>query len=496
MIRRRAARRTGSVQVGWDDGGHLCGGACRGDHRTARLAVLLALLVVSRPPLAAAQASTGGLLVELPYPGSDATTTMFVHPDTSRLWLSGQTNVILQYHPGFHAAYSGSNSLSADADSAASYVVTLFMGLQVTDTTEVIFDVEATGGSGLSDALGVAGFPNLDVVRNPDLSREPYVARGFVRQIIPLSDERVASERGPLALATSLPARRIEIRVGKMGLVDFFDVNAVGSDSHLQFMNWTVDTNGAYDFAADTRGYTYATILEYDDRDWAVRFAEALMPTVANGIDLDWHLGEARAENLEVEYRHHWLGEQEGVVRLLGYVNHARMGNYRRAVAAFLDGQEPVPNITATRAPGRTKVGFGINLEQNLTDSVRAFARVGWNDGDNESFAFTEVDRSGVAGADVRGTRWGRDDDKIGLAYSVNALSDAHRQYLALGGQGFLLGDGRLNYNTEQILETYYTLHVWRGVFVAADFQYIRHPGYNRDRGPVYIPGFRLHTEF
>lgn len=78
----------------------------------------------------------------------------------------------------------------------------------------------------------------------------------------------------------------------------------------------------------------------------------------------------------------------------------------------------------------------------------------------------------------------------------MNALSDAHREYLALGGQGFLLGDGRLNYNTEQILETYYTLHVWRGVFVAADFQYIRHPGYNRDRGPVIVPGFRFHTDF
>ena len=359
--------------------------------------LLVTAVVLLRMAAVPAQTLEATEPADPPRPAALAPVTMFEHPDTTRFWLSGQVNIIVQYHPSFHAAYSGPNSLQSNSEDATSYVVTLFSGYQLTDTTELLLDIESAGGTGLSDALGLAGFTNLDVVRNPSLSREPYVARGMVRQIIPFSDERIAVDRNALSLATSLPARRIEIRVGKLGLVDFFDVNAVGSDSHLQFMNWTVDTNGAYDFAADTRGYTYATILEYDEHDWAVRFAEALMSTVANGIDLDWHLGEARAENLEVEYRHHWLGEQEGVVRLLGYVNHARMGNYRRAIAAFLDGQEPVPNITATRAPGRTKVGFRINLEQNLSATVRAFARVGWNDGDNESFAFTEVDRSGVA---------------------------------------------------------------------------------------------------
>jgi len=261
-------------------------------------------------------------------------------------------------------------------------------------------------------------------------------------------------------------------------------------------MNWTVDTNGAFDFAADTRGYTGAALFEYDDHDWAARFAEALMPSVANGIDLDWHIGEARSENLEVERRHDWLAKRPGVVRVLAYMNHARMGNYGQANAAFLDGRDAAPTIEAHREPGRTKYGVGLNVEQSLTDVVRAFARFGWSDGQNESFAFTEVDRSGAIGGDLDGSVWQREHDKIGLALSINALSDPHRQYLALGGRGFLLGDGRLNYATEDIIESYYTAHVWRGVFAAADLQYIWHPGYNRDRGPVVIPGFRFHTDF
>ncbi len=423
-----------------------------------------------------------------------APVTLFEHPDTSRFWLSGQVNIIVQYHPAFHAAYSGPNSLQSHAEDATSYVVTLFSGYQLTDTTEVLLDIESAGGSGLSDALGLAGFSNLDVVRNPDLTKEPYVARGMVRQIIPLSEERVDAARTPLSLATNLPTRRIEIRVGKMGLPDFLDVNAVGSDSHLQFMNWTVDQNGAWDFAADTRGYTYAALLEYDDHEWAARFAEGMMPTVANGIHLDWHLGVARAENVELEHRHEVFG-REGAVRVLAYVNHAHMGNYRQAIDAFRAGHDPVPDITAHEASGRTKYGFGLNMEQVVTEALRVCGRLGWNDGQNETFAFTEVDRSALIAADLSGTLWRRDHDKIGLAYSVNGLSDDHREYLALGGQGFILGDGRLNYNTEQILETYYTVHLWRGIFVAADFQYIRHPGYNRDRGPAFIPGFRFHID-
>ncbi len=215
---------------------------------------------------------------------------LFPHSDTSRFWISGQANIIFQWHPTFASPYSGPNSLSAAAQSATSRVFTLYLGVQLTKNTEIYFDGESAGGAGIGAALGLAGFTNLDVVRNPALGPTPYIARVFLHQVIPLSSEREKSERGPLDMETSKPVRRIEIRVGKFGLADFLDLNSAGSDSHLQFLNWTIDNNGGWDYAADTRGYTWAADIEYHDRWGAVRFAEALMPKVANGINLDWDL--------------------------------------------------------------------------------------------------------------------------------------------------------------------------------------------------------------
>ena len=236
-------------------------------------------------------------------PADDPVVSLFPHSQTSRYWISGQDNIIFQWHPSFDASYSGRNSLRSTAEHATSNVATFFLGYQLGQTTEVFADVEAAAGGGLSDALGLAGFVNVDVVRNPQLGPSPYLARAMVRQIIPLSSETVEGERGPFALATSLPVRRLEVRAGKFGMADFFDLNDSGSDSHSQFMNWTVDNNGAYDYAADTRGYTVGIIAEYHDRNWAFRFGESLMPKVANGPDLDWNLRRARAENYELEIR-------------------------------------------------------------------------------------------------------------------------------------------------------------------------------------------------
>ncbi len=374
--------------------------------------------------------------------------------------------------------------------------MTLFTGLELTHSTEILFDPEITQGHGISDALGLAGFTNLDVVRNPDLGSAPYIARVMIHQIIPLSRESSAQPRGPLSLLTQLPVRRLELRGGKMALTDFFDVNAVGGDDHLQFLNWTDVNNGAYDYAADTRGYTYDVMLEYDDRAWAVRFAEALMPKVANGIQLDWNVRRARAENLEIELHPHVFAARPTAVRLLSYVNHANMGDYREAVALFLAGKTPQPIIEDTRRQGRIKYGFGVNLEQQLTASLRAFARFGWNEGRHESFAYTEVNQAFNLGADYRGDRWRRRHDKIGVAFISNAISKDHQEYLRLGGLGFLLGDGNLNYGRENIVESYYDAHFWRGVYGAFDLQHINNPGYNRDRGPVWVPALRLHVEF
>jgi hypothetical protein len=421
-----------------------------------------------------------------------AATTMFPHPDDSRWWLSGQVNLILQSHGRFTSPYEGDNSLRRDPEQALSRLWTIYTGVKLPAHTELLFDVESAGGRGLSDALGLAGFTNLDVVRNPTLGSAPYVARAMVHVTVPLTKELVDATATPFSLVTHVPARRIEIRAGKLGMADFFDVNAVGSDSHLQFTNWTIDNNGAYDYAADTRGYTYAAIVEYDAPKWALRFGEALMPTVANGIDMDWNIARSRAENVELE-----LHPTKGlVVRLLGYANHANMGSYNEAIAGFLTGRQPKPDVVAYREPGRVKTGFDANSEYTFPRAVRVFARAGWNEGHNESFAYTEVNNSAQAGGDLNGALWNRAQDRFGVAVVSNGLSAEHREYLALGGEGFLLGDGTLRYGREDILETYYTARVWRGLSVSGGLQYIDHPGYNQDRGPVLVGMLRLHVDF
>ena len=473
--------------------------------RKTRIAVCFALASLAfaalNPPLCAQDAPAAPASVPSAAPDTsdtsgDSPVTLFPHSDTSRWWISGQANIILQWHPAFHSPYSGANSFRAAGENDTSRVYTLYAGFALTHTTEIFADAESAGGHGLSQALGLAGFTNLDVVRNPALGPTPYLARLLLRQIIPLSSERVDAERGPLGLATSLPARRIEIRVGKMSLVDFLDVNSAGSDSHLQFLNWTVDNNGVYDYAANTRGYTDAAIIEFDSRSWSVRFAEAMMPKVANGLHLDADLFRAHSESYEVEWREHFLAGRSGVIRLLSFENHADMGNYREAINDFLAGQGSRPDIIATRQQGRVKYGFGLNVEQDLTKEFGLFARLGWADGRNESFAYTEVDRTLEIGSYFHGESWHRKNDHAGTVFTMNGIVADHARYLALGGLGFLLGDGALTYGHEKIFEGYYTLHVWRGIFSSFDLQHINNPGYNKARGPVVIPGLRLHVDF
>ena len=426
----------------------------------------------------------------------DPETRMFEHSAISPWWVSGQINEIAQGHPSFPAEYSGPNSLKLTSEFAVSNVLTLYTAYEFTDSFEGIFDLEEASGHGISDALGLGGYVNLDVVRNPDLGKAPYVARLMLHKVFRLSKDNEETERGPLSLFTELPARRLEVRVGKFSMVDFFDLNSVGSDSHLQFNNWTVDNNGAYDYAANTRGYTYGAIATYLSPRWAIRYALAMMPKIANGENLDADLFRANGQNLEFEYRGGLLPHRDGVVRLLSYLNTANMGNYQDSINQYKAGEVSMPDITATRRQGRHKYGFGLNIEQIVAKPVRVFTRLGWSDGHNESFAYTEVDRTAAFGFDVWGGLWKRPLDRVGVAYVINGLSATHREYLALGGLGFVLGDGALNYGQEQIVESYYTLHVWRGLYFAPLLQYIWNPGYNRDRGPVLVPGLRMHLEF
>src|SRR6266852_248801 len=429
-------------------------------------------------------------------PTEDPLPAMFPHPETGRLWISGQANFVSQWHPVFRSPYQGPNSLTPEAQDASSRVLTLYIGFRISHTAELLCDVQETGGHGIGEALGLAGFTNLDVVRNPLLSKAPYLARLMWHQIIPLTHAKAASERTPLSLFRELPERRLEIRFGKLSLVDFFDANTYGTDSNFQFMNWAVDNNGAYDYAADTRGYTFAAMLEYHDRRWAVRFAEALMPKVANGIHLDADMSRAHSENFEFEVHGSVIRGQEGIARFLTFVNRANMGDYRQAINNFLAGRTPTPDITAHPHQTTQKYGFGVNFEQPLNGWLGVFGRWGWNEGRHESFAYTEVDETAEIGAGFNGKRWRRKFDRAGLVFVSNGISRDHQQYLALGGSGFLLGDGRLNYSREEIVETYYPVHLWKGVYPAFGLQQINNLGYNRDRGPVVVPTLRLHVEF
>ncbi len=422
--------------------------------------------------------------------------SMLPHFRDERFWLSGQANFIFQAHPGFHADYSGPNSLRSSFDKATSRVLTLYTGVELNHSTEVLVDIEEAGGSALSTGLGLAGNTDLDIVRNPLLSKEPYLARAMIHKVFALSKDKVENQRSSLSLFGELPRRRLEIRFGKFSMPDFFDVNSVGSDTHLQFTNWSIDNNGAWDYAADTRGYTVGLVADYEDRNWGFRFAEGLMPKVANGIDLVWRPWQVHAENWEYELRHGVVPKKPGVVRLLAYTNYANMGIYRDAIEQFEEGLVPTPEITGHPWRVTRKYGFGVNLEQNLTLNLTAFARWGWDNGKTESFAYTEIDSTFAGGLGVNGAQWHRKQDRAGIAFVSNGINKYHQTYLAGGGLGFLLGDGGLNYGRENIVESYYTAHLWRGIYVAPGVQHINNPGYNRDRGPVLVPTFRLHVEF
>ncbi len=430
---------------------------------------------------------------------ADDSDTVFPHSESGRYWISGQANIIVQGHGAFPAQYSGPHSLTNWAQTTTTHLLTLFTGYELTRTTEVFLDVEDATGTGIGNTTGLAGYVNLDAVRiRLDMpgSKDPYLAQFMLRQIIPLTEERVAADRDELDLATSLPVRRIEFRLGKMDLTDFIDANTYGTDSNLQFLNWTVDDNGAYDVASNTRGYTDAAMLEYDDRWFSARFAEALMPKTADSNYLDANLARARAENLELEAQGKGIAHRAGAVRLLGYLNHGDMGNYREAIAEFLNHETPTPDITATRQQGRRRYGFGLNMEQSISDNFGLFARLGWTDGHNETFCYTEDDRTVQVGGVAFGSLWRRKSDRAGAAFVTNGIVAAHQQYLALGGLGIMLGDGGLDYQRERIVESFYTAHLWRGFFASYDFQHVNNPGYNQARGPVSVSAFRFHTDF
>jgi carbohydrate-selective porin OprB len=371
----------------------------------------------------------------------------------------------------------------------------VYLGWAPARHLQLYFDTEKFMGDGVSGATGLGGLTNGEVVRAgaENLPKRPYIARVYLRYMVPLGSEVTVVERSQDHVPGIEPVTRLEVKVGRFAVNDAFDVNRYAGSARTQFLNWSLWANTAWDFAANTRGFSDGAVVAYVSPQWSLRYGIFKMPEHANGQALE-ALSRARGQQLELEVQPGSFGT---VVRALAYVNTARMGLYSAALAqAVLTGA--VPDIVGERRDGRHKYGFGVNLEQPLADDgeTGVFARIGWNNGETESFAFTEVDRTFTIGGQLAGGAWGRPRDRAGVGLAVNALSGDHRSYLAAGGSGFLLGDGRLTYDNEEIIETYYRLQLGNYVQLSPDCQLIRNPGFNHDRGPVAFFALRVHAEY
>lgn len=405
-----------------------------------------------------------------------------------------QATYVWQDKRAFPAAYSGGNSLSPDKQLSYSFTATAMLGWRPWSGGELYFNPEAAQGVPLSGLTGLGGFTNGEMARSSGPTLKVYRARLFLRQTWGLGGGQEAVESGPNQLAGSVDQRRFVLTAGNLSVLDLFDNNAYSHDPRTQFLNWSIMTHGAYDYAADARGYSWGITGEWYAGDWVLRAGRFIQPNLPNQQSLDLRIFQHYGDQVELEHAH-TLGGQPGKLRLLAFRNRARMSRYQDALdLAARTGQ--VPSIDAVRTGVQAKTGVGLNLEQALSDDVGLFGRASWADGKTEIYAFTEIDRSLSGGVLVRGTAWGRGQDSLGLAMARNGLSRVHRSYLADGGMGFFIGDGRLNYRPETIYEAFYNLQLAKAAWITLDWQHIRNPAYNADRGPVNVLSARLHTEF
>jgi high affinity Mn2+ porin len=418
-------------------------------------------------------------------------------PEPSPEWFSVhfQTTVGTQYHPAFAAKYSGTNSMSPDAEAATAFVSSIYTDVRLWKGPEVLFTPEMSGGKGLSSSLGVAAFPNGIVYRVGNPAPAVYLARLALRQTWNLGGgSSVAVDAGPNQLAGKHDRDTLTVSVGRLAVTDVFDNNKYAHDPQTQFFNWALFAAGAWDYPADTRGYTYGVISDLSVSWWSLRGGLALEPLYANLQVMDWRVDRAHGVMTEAEARYAPWGHR-GSARVLFFLNENRSGSYQQALDVAAETHE-APNVAATRAYGRKKYGFELNLDQDLTSSLGAFARLSWNDGATESWAFTEIDRCISFGLVQSGGPWHRAGDQIGAAVVVSGLSDLHRRYLAAGGYGFIIGDGALDYGPEVITDIYYRAVVFDHFGISVFYQPVVNPAYNRDRGPIHIVSARLQVAF
>jgi len=415
-------------------------------------------------------------------------------PDFEVWNAKAQTTYMWQAKAPFSAAYSGANSLSPEREKSYSFTATAAFGFRPWAGGELYVNPEVAQGVPLSNLTGLGGFSNGEMARTSGPNPTVYRARLFLRQTWGYGGGSEALGSDMNQLAGSVDKRRLVLTAGNLSVLDIFDKNTYNHDARTQFMNWALMTHGAYDYAADSRGYSWGAALEYFHDDWAIRAGRFAQPKQPNQKSLDENILQHYGDQIELEHAHS-LNDQPGKVRFLYFRNRTLMSRYRDALD--LGAQTgSIPDINAVRSGEQIKQGIGLNLEQAINGELGVFARASWADGQTETYAFTEIDRSLSFGALAKGGAWGRSDDSFGLAYARNALSAERRAYLAAGGISFFIGDGKLNYRDESILEVFYSLGLLKGTWLSFDAQRIGNPAYNADRGPARFAGVRLHAEF
>ena len=411
--------------------------------------------------------------------------------ETDRFAFHGQFTYLNQYDPAFRAPYSGTNSLIPNIGRETADA-TLYAGVRLWQGAEAWINPEIDQGFGLSGSVGVAGFPSGEAYKvGADF---PYtrLQRAFIRQTIDLGGDVQKVDSGLNQFSGSQTSDRLVLTVGKIGVVDIFDTNRYAHDPRGDFMNWSLVDTGTFDYAADAWGYTVGAVAEWYTGPWTLRAGVFDVSTAPNATTLDPTFGQFQSVG-EVERRYS-IWDQPGKLAVTGFLTRGRMGSFEDAIqlAAMTGGPAMISAVRQYQGRG----GISMNLEQQLMPNVGFFARAGFANGDVEPYDFTDIDRTVAAGLSVSGKKWGRDDDTFGIAGVVNGISKTHEAFLNAGGLGILVGDGQLpNPGTERILETYYSFPVLYSR-VTLDYQLIVNPAYNRDRGPVSVLGFRVHTQY
>lgn len=412
-----------------------------------------------------------------------------------------QLTVIAQAHSGFKSRYSGANSLADSVETGATSITsTLFLGRKLWKGAAVYFNPELSGGRGLSYAVGVAGALNGETYRIGDPAPVVSVARVYLQQSFALGTRGADTlEDGANQLGGKVPANRLTITVGKFSMSDFYDKNSLSHDPRTQFMNWSLMSNGAWDYPANTKGYTLGLVAELIKPGWTLRLSSVAVPRIANHPELEYVFAKAHSETAEFQYNIS-IQHRPGIVRATFSYSASRAPSYRAGIAAVSTRDTFLLNVIAGNAEGTTfggkKTGVYLNIEQAVTNDLSAFARIGWNDGKYATWAFTEIDQTVHAGVSVKGTAWERKDDVVGIAAVINGISPGHRDFLKAGGYGFIIGDGALNYGHEAIGELYYNAKLYNTVWLTLDYQLVHNPAYNRDRGPLHVFSIRGHIEF